>query len=108
MSYLECTEQEIPFDSVEFEVSGKKFYCSGVANHVVYKNDNGIGTYEFWGHRERHSQIEWNSELSEMTIDKLEVSDSSGADIQASDEMLEEISREVFEYTYERAEEKCG
>lgn len=108
MSYLECMEQEVSFDSVEFEFNGQKYYCSGNACHVLYKRDNGIGTFEFWGHRERHRQIEWNSEKSEMTIDELKVSDSSGSDVLASDEMMEEIDREVFESTYERAEEKCG
>lgn len=107
MSHLECEEQEIPFDSVDFEHDSQKFCCSGIACHVVYRNDNGIGSYEYWGHREYDSRIEWNSEASEMTLDKLEVSDSTGKDIAPSDEMLETISREVFEYTHERAEEKC-
>lgn len=107
MSYLECTEQEVEFDGVKFQHNGKTLYCSGTAFHVVYKNDNGIGPYEFWGHREWHSQIEWNSEESEMTIGNLQIYDEN-QDIKPTDELMEKISSEVFEYTRSKAEEKCG
>ena len=107
MSYLECAEQEVEFVSVKFEHEGKTFFCSGVACHVVYKNDNGMGSYEFWGQRGNDVRIEWGSEPSEMTIDNLQVFVSGGKDVDPSEEMLETIENKVFDYTHERAEERC-
>ena len=107
MSYLECAEQEVEFDSLKFQHEGKTFFCSGAACHIVYKNDNGIGSYEFWGQRGNDVRIEWGSEPSEMTIEKLQVSDLRGISVDPSDEMLETINKKVFDYTHERAEENC-
>ena len=108
MSYLECAEQEQEFDGLKFDFNGQTLYCSGTAFHVVYKNDNGIGPYEFWGHREWHSEVEWNSESAEMTIGDLQVYDGQNRDVPVTDELMEKINSEVFEHTHTKAEEKCG
>ena len=94
MSYLECEEQEIPFDSVDFEHDGQKFYCSGIACHVVYKNDNGIGSYEYWGHREYDSRIEWNSEA----YAQLEKDKKSEFDLFFEENFFTEIDLNNIEY----------
>ena len=107
MSYLECDEQQVEFDGVVAECNGQKIYASGTAHHVLYKNDNGIGSYEFWGHRESDTRIEWSSEFLEMTMTDLNVYDSQGRDILPTDEMIDKISENVFEYTFRKAEEKC-
>lgn len=107
MSYLECEEKQVEFDGVKVEFNGQKFYVSGTANHVVYKNDNGIGPYEFWGHREFQKKIEWRSESSEMTISDLQVYDQQNRDVPMTDELMDKISEYVFEYTFRKAEEKC-
>jgi len=98
---------DIDYAEADFQHEGASYQAIGGVIHNTTSEDVGIGSYEYWGHREYDSKIVEVSEYSEAEFITPDIY-PAGSDTPLTDPspaLIEAAQEALFEKTQEKAEE---
>lgn len=98
---------DIDYAEADFRYQGASYQAIGGVIHNTTSEDVGIGSYEYWGHREYDSKVVEVSEYGEAEFTTPDIY-PAGSDIPLTDPspaLIEAAQEALFEKTQEKAEE---
>jgi hypothetical protein len=101
---------EIDYAEADFTFEGASYQAIGGVIHNTTTEDVGIGSYEYWGHREYNSEVVAVSEYKDAEFIDVRVytPDDEMALNDPPPSLLEAAKEALYSKTYEMAEEKAA